>query len=178
LCGISAGSFLDLSVSPSIHVYTVRRATWCCRTASRTLIQFSFWTSIQVIGAAFSEVTMHMFATFMGMDTIGADGYGRARRLIMITQKEIRSFFGDAPVIGVSDTAGLLNVDETVVRRWCRENDIYRLGPNFALGPAEVAELAAALEDEDLDDGEEDDGDVDDEDDEDDGEEDDDDDDQ
>lgn len=72
----------------------------------------------------------------------------------MSTQKEIERFFrthNNPPVIGVSDAAGLLAVDETVVRRWCRDSDVHRVGPNFVLSIEDVAELAAALDDQDLD---------------------------
>ena len=68
---------------------------------------------------------------------------------MVVRMSNIDRFFrekGNPPVIGVSDTARLLNVDETIVRRWCRENDVFRLGPNFGLTPKVVGELVAALD--------------------------------
>ncbi len=73
----------------------------------------------------------------------------------MITRGEIERFFksrNNPPVIGVSEAAAFLArhfvIDETIVRRWCRDSNIHRVGPNFILAPETVFEIAVAMSEE------------------------------
>lgn len=68
--------------------------------------------------------------------------------MIDMLKADTDSFFrkrGNPPVIGVSDAAAALRIDEHVVRRWCRENNLWRVGPNFVLTRENVTELGLAL---------------------------------
>ena len=72
----------------------------------------------------------------------------------MSIEQDVKSFFQDhnePPAMSISDVATFLDVDDAVVRRWARNNDVHRVGPNFALTKEDIVELADDLDDDGLD---------------------------
>jgi hypothetical protein len=68
----------------------------------------------------------------------------------MSIEQDVKSFFQDhdePPAMSISDVAMFLDVDDAVVRRWARNNDVHRVGPNFALTKADIVNLADDLDD-------------------------------
>jgi hypothetical protein len=47
--------------------------------------------------------------------------------------------------MAISDVAAFLGIDDAVVRRWARNNQVKRVGPNFALTQEEIVRLRESL---------------------------------
>lgn len=52
--------------------------------------------------------------------------------------------------MAISDVAAFLGIDDAVVRRWARNNQVKRVGPNFALIQEEIVRLKLSLGDQEL----------------------------
>lgn len=68
-----------------------------------------------------------------------------------ISEQAVQIFFSsrkNPPAMAISDVAAFLGIDDAVVRRWARNNQVKRVGPNFALTREEIVRLRVSLQDQ------------------------------